>query len=68
MGPEAAGRIDGDEALVLLLTDTCELSGRKFGEGEEFYLLKRVVLVPGGGGEVINEVAMCIKACGARTW
>ncbi|MFA4904453.1 MAG: hypothetical protein WC600_17100 [Desulfobaccales bacterium] len=40
--------MNDDEALVLLLTDVCDLCGRKFAAGEEFYLLKRVALVSGG--------------------
>jgi len=57
-----------EESLILLLTRACDLCGREFGEGEEFYLLKRVCRVPGYGGdlvgEVVSEVAMCITACG----
>ena len=54
--------------MILLLTRACDLCGREFGAGEEFYLLKRVRLVPGWGGpavgEVISEAAMCLTACG----
>lgn len=56
-----------DETLVLLLIDACDLCGRKFKALEEFYLLKRVVRGPAGGGaEVINESAFCIREYGGQ--
>ena len=53
--------------LALLLTESCELCGRKFCHGEEFFLLKRVRFHDEGGfrfGEVVTESAMCIMECG----
>ena len=41
----------GNEDVVLLGTDTCDLCGRKFNDGEEFYLLKRVRYLCEGGAK-----------------
>ena len=60
---ELLPHLTGNEELMLLLTDSCDLCGRKFDPGEEFFLLSRVRRRAEGFGEVRRQTAMCLTEC-----
>ncbi|RJR47028.1 MAG: hypothetical protein C4567_01570 [Deltaproteobacteria bacterium] len=62
-----------DDSLTLALLKSCDLCGREFAPGEEFYRLQRLQRIAGetpaatgGGCEVVSESAFCLRECGGQ--
>ncbi len=62
--------LDFDDTPMLLLARSCDHCGRQFGEGDEYYFLKRVILRKLKDdfyfGEVMEEEVVCGRGCAGK--